>query len=280
MHRRSILSGGAALAASAAMPRRLSAREPGDARWQRLFNGRNLDGWTFYQEGVGDRDLNKAVVVSNGELRFLSPAYGRDDAPPGHIATVGEWENYHLRLEYAWGARRWAPRAIQRRNSGVLYHMGPQKDRLFPDCIEFQVQEGDVGDAIVVNSLALQGPLLGGTPLWPNWIEAFPSTYQEPVRAGAYARQWHRQSGNYERLDGWNTIDLIAFGDQAAHLVNGRIVNTLFKLRRRDASGALVPMTKGRIALELEWAEIRFRNVMIRPLDADAIGRIRKQGSD
>lgn len=280
MNRRGLLKGAVALTASTSLPLELLAKQNSHVEWRPLFDGKSLDGWTFYQEGVGAKDIRKAVVVKDGELRFLSPAFAGEDAPPGHIATVDEWENYHLRIDYKWGMRRWEPRAIQRRNSGVLYHMGPERDRLFPDCVEFQVQEGDVGDAVVVNTLAIQGPLLGGTPLWPNWIEAFPSTYQEPVRAGPYARQWLRQSGNYERMDGWNTLDLIAFGDQAAHLVNGRIVNTLFKMRKRDATGALVPMTKGRIALELEWAEISFRNVMIRALDADAIARIRKQGSD
>lgn len=280
MNRRGLLKGAAALTASASLPLQLLAKEAGSANWEPLFDGTSLDGWTFYQEGIGDQDLHGAVAIENGELRFLSPAFSHFDARPGHIATVDERENYHLRLDYKWGTRRWPPRAIQRRNSGVLYHMGPERNKLFPDCVEFQVQESDVGDAVVVNALALHGPLLGGTPLWPNWIEAFPSTYQEPVRAGPYARQWHRQSGNYERTDGWNTLDLIAFGDQAAHLVNGRIVNTLFKMRTRDATGALVPMTKGRIALVLEWAEISFRNVIIRQLDADAVARIRKQGSD
>lgn len=280
MNRRGLLKGASALTATTVLPMQLLAGEPSKADWKPLFNGKSLDGWTFFQEGIGNSDLHKAVVIKNGELQFLSPAFTGTDAPPGHISTDEEWENYHLRLEYRWGTRRWAPRALQRRNSGILYHMGPERDKLFPDCVEFQVQESDVGDAVVVNSLALQGPLLGGTPLWPNWIEAFPSTYQEPVKAGPYARQWYRQSGNFERMEGWNTLDLIAFGDQAAHLVNGRIVNTLFKMRKRDATGALVPMTKGRIALELEWAEISFRNVMIRRLDVDAITRIKKHGSD
>ena len=280
MKRRHFLGGTAAFAAATCGATRLLAKAAEPAGWRPLFDGRSLEGWSFYQEGLGDRDLRNAVRIESGVLHFLGPRFTDANAPPGHIATLSEWGNYHLRLDYRWGERRWPPRRLQRRNSGVLYHMGPERDRLFPDCVEFQVQEGDVGDAVVVNSLALQGPLLGGTPLWPNWIEAFPSTYQEPVRAGPYARQWHRQSGNFERLDGWNTLDLIAFDDQAAHLVNGRIVNTLFKMRKRDAAGALVPMTRGRIALELEWAEISFRNVMIRSLDADAIGRIRKQGSD
>lgn len=279
MNRRDVFGGAVILAVGASWPAHLLAKVPPRDDWQQLFDGKSLDGWTFYQEGVGNADLRNSVVIRNQELHFLPPSYQHVDAPPGHIATVGEWSNYHLRVEYRWGTRRWAPRALQRRNSGLLYHMGPEKDRLFPDCVEFQVQEGDVGDAVVVNSLALQGPLLGGTPLWPNWIEAFPLTYQQPVKAGPYARQWHRQSGHFERLDGWNTLDLIAFDDQAAHLVNGRIANTLFKMRKSDASGALVPMTKGRIALELEWAEIRFRNVLIRSLDAAEIALIRRQGS-
>lgn len=279
MNRRDVFGGAAMLAVGASWPAQLLAKAPPRNDWQQLFDGKSLDGWTFYQEGVGATDLRNAVVIKNRELHFLPPSYQHGDAPPGHIATVGEWSNYHLRVEYRWGARRWAPRALHRRNSGLLYHMGPEKDRLFPDCVEFQIQEGDVGDAVVVNSLALQGPLLGGTPLWPNWIEAFPSTYQQPVKAGPYTRQWHKQSGHYERLDGWNTLDLIAFDDQAAHLVNGRIANTLFKMRKNDASGALVPMTRGRIALELEWAEVSFRNVMIRSLDPADIALIRRQGS-
>ncbi len=279
MNRRDVFGGAAMLAVGSSWPAQLLAKAPPRDDWQRLFDGKSLDGWTFYQEGIGATDLRNAVVIKNRELHFLPPSYQHADAPPGHIATVDEWSNYHLRVEHRWGVRRWAPRALQRRNSGLLYHMGPERDRLFPDCVEFQIQEGDVGDAVVVNSLALQGPLLGGTPLWPNWIEAFPSTYQQPVKAGPYARQWHRQSGHYERLDGWNTLDLIAFDDQAAHLVNGRIANTLFKMRKSDGAGALVPMTKGRIALELEWAEVSFRNVMIRSLDAADIALIRRQGS-
>lgn len=285
MDRRELLSKALVAAGGLMLPPALSGAAIAAVRqqqggWTALFDGRSLDGWSFYQEGIGNRDLRGAVAIERGVLHFLGPGYRHDDAPPGHIATLGEWENYHLRVDFRWGQRRWPPRKLQRRNSGILYHMGPERDRLFPDCVEFQVEEGDLGDAVMVNTRALQGPLLGGTPLWPNWIEALPGQYQEPVRAGGYARQWHRHSGPYERLDDWNTLELIAFGDQAAQLVNGRIVNTLFKMLRRDAAGRDVPLTRGRIALELEWAEVMFRNVMIRPLDAAAIALFRKQGSD
>ena len=279
MNRRNFLGTASASAFGSVLPTGLLAKER-DPRWQPLFDGQSLDDWTFFQQGVGNIDLRHAVSIERGMLHFLGSGYSATDAPPGHIATKSVWKDYHLRLEYRFGPNRWPPRKLQRRNSGLLYHMGPETDRLFPDCVEFQIEEGDVGDAIMVNTVALMGPSLGGTPLWPNWIPALPSTYQEPVVAGGIKRQWHKHTGDYERLDTWNTIDLYAFNDQARHLVNGNIVTTLFKSRKAGVNGEVTPLTEGRIALELEWAEITFRNVMIRPLDANSVGLLLKQGSD
>lgn len=276
--RRNVIGGSLIAAFGVGLPSALLAKSA-DPGWTALFDGKSFEGWTFYQEGVGDTDRDGVVQIEKGMLHFLGPKHRGTNAAPGHIATKTAWQDYHLRLEYRFGAQRFVPRALQRRNSGLLYHMGPERDRLFPDCVEFQIEEGDTGDAIMVNTMALQGPLLGGTPLWPNWIPAFPNDYQVPINAGGYRRQWHRHAGPYERLDDWNTLDLYAFGDQAAHLVNGRIVNTLFKMLREDAGGARTPLISGRIALEFEWAEVMFRNVMIRPLDAAAISSLTRQGS-
>ncbi len=278
MNRRDMLCGALSLAAFAAQSANAAPTQIDDG-WQPLFDGHSLDCWNFYQDGVGNVDKRHVVAIEDGILSLLGPGYAGDDTPPGHISTRTVWQNYHLRLQYRYGNRRWAPRKLQRRNSGILYHMGDETDRLFPDCVEFQLEEGDVGDAIMVNTLALQGPLLGGTPLWPNWISAFPADYQAPVQAGPYRRQWHRHAGEFARLDDWNEVDLYVFDDQAAHLVNGRMVNSLFKMRRTAGRDQL-PLTSGRIALEFEWAEVMFRNVQIRPLSAAAIAQIKAQGSN
>ena len=271
----------ALIATAAALPllRVPNALATVDAGWVPLFDGRTLDGWDFYQDCVGHSDVHRAVTVEKGMLHFLGPHYQSEKTTSGWIATKRTYRDYHLRLQFAWGERRYAPRALQRRNSGILYHMGFEPDRLFPPGVEFQIEESDVGDAIMIDTLSLHGPLLGGTPLWPTYFEGLPRKYEEPIRAGGIARQWHRHAGAYERLDGWNTLDLIAFGDQAAHLVNGRIVNTLFQMAIPGKDGALLPLTEGRIALEFEQAEVSFRNIGIRALSADDIARIRSQGS-
>lgn len=272
--RRSLLAATGAVAAFSRAA--LAIAQDAQSGWQSLFDGRSLRGWRFFQEGMGDADAQGAVAIRDGMLHFLGPQYRDETAPSGHISTERAQGNYHLRLQYRWGERRFAPRALQRRNSGLLYHMGAATDRLFPPCVEFQIEEGDVGDAILIDTLGLHGPLLGGTPLWPSYFPGLPTEYETPIRAGGLARQWFRHAGDYERMDGWNAIDLIAFEDQAAHLVNGRIVNTLFRM---VGPGGAAPLTGGRIALEFEQAEIFLRDVQMRPLSADDVARIRKQGS-
>ena len=71
-----------------------------------------------------------------------------------------------------------------------------------------------------------------------------------------------------EREFEWNKIEIIAINDKAAHLVNGRIINTLFDMRvqQNDNRNTFVPLTSGRIALEIEAAEAMFRNIQIRQI--------------
>lgn len=277
LHRRDALGLLAAGGAALALPAWTRASAHGSG-WQPLWDGRTLDGWSFWQDGVGDDDTMGVVSIQDEVLHFHGDGYAHDTAPPGFIATLADYGNYHLRLQYRWGQRRWAPRGWLARNSGVLYHLGaPRPAVLFPEGIEFQMQEGNCGDAILIDALGVQGASLGGSPMWPNWIPAFSDESIEPTRFGGLSRRWLPRLTAFEREGEWNTLDLVCFEDQAAHMVNGRIVNTLFKLRRADGT---TPLTAGRIALEFEWAEIAFRQVMIRQLDEAAIATIRRQGSD
>jgi hypothetical protein len=239
--------------------------------WTPLFNGKDLTGWTFYQDGVGDRDGNDALVIDKGVIHMLGPRYRMAGTPFGHIATEAEYENYHLRLDFKFGEARFEPRLLAKRNSGVLYHMYPERDRVWPNSIEFQLEESDVGDAILINTRCYPGADLGGTPAWPNQVPVSPRpvfvTPPEPRQP--IERQHVRKNGDFERIQEWNTIELLAIGNKTAHLVNGRVVNSLYELEGQDVKDRNVyrPLTRGRIGLELECAEAFFRRIEIRALD-------------
>jgi hypothetical protein len=246
--------------------------------WMPLFNGVDLSGWSFYQDGVGTTDKTNAVVVEQGEIRMLGPRHTGGGHPGfGHIATVRECSDYHLRLEYKFGDARFEPRLLAKRNSGVLYHMFPERDRVWPNSIEFQLEESDVGDAILINARCYPGADLGGTPAWPNQVPMTPKpAFPRPEGARPpLERQLVRKSGDFETRMDWNTIELLAIGDKAAHLVNGRIVNSLYELEAQEVADRNVyrPLKKGRIALEIEAAEVSFRRVEIRQFDVGSGSR-------
>jgi hypothetical protein len=155
----------AALAAGGGLaftPRLAAAMEQAErlaSPWQPLFNGRNLDGWRIFEQEEANADPPGAIVIERNELRTLDASFkGPDKAAYGHIATLDDHDNYHFRMEFRFGSCRFSPRTLQRRNIGLLYHIALHRDRLFPDCVEFQYEEGDTGDAIMVNTTALLGP--------------------------------------------------------------------------------------------------------------------------
>ena len=76
------------------------------------------------------------------------------------------------------------------------------------------------------------------------------------------------------QADGWqrvamcrNTVELIAFGEDAIHIVNGKVVMRLHGPLRIDGD-VPAPVTSGQIILQSEGAEVFFRDVEIRSIAA------------
>jgi hypothetical protein len=63
----------------------------------------------------------------------------------------------------------------------------------------------------------------------------------------------------------WNTCEVIAVGGTGIHVVNGK-VNMVITNSRYKQGDAWVPLAKGKIQLQSEFAEVYFRNVRIKPL--------------
>ena len=66
----------------------------------------------------------------------------------------------------------------------------------------------------------------------------------------------------------WNTLELYCVGRESLHVVNGRPVMKLSRIRQRLADDREAPLQRGRIQLQSEGCEAYFRNLAIRPVQA------------
>jgi len=92
----------------------------------RLFNGKNLDGWTVPFDNLKQANT---FTVKDGVLDDVGK-------PVGYIRTTDDFTNYTLHLQL---------RHVQKGNSGVLLRMVGQ-DKVWPKSIECQGQSGSMGD--------------------------------------------------------------------------------------------------------------------------------------
>ena len=97
----------------------------------KLFNGKNLDGWTaFFTDG--STDPAQAFFVEDGILKCK----GR---PIGYLKTKRKYASYELIVEWRFDPEKGAG------NSGVLMRMIGE-DNVWPNSIEAQLHSRNAGD--------------------------------------------------------------------------------------------------------------------------------------
>jgi len=258
MNRRQFLAAAApVVAAPFVITRRASAQAAsgsfpaaGADGWVSLLNFKNLDGlYTFLaKSGKGAAEAKGMVTFEDGMLHIMGNLVTDEPAEAGYIATNQEFENYRLRAEYKFGMKRFRPRLEAKRDNGLLYHLVGE-DKVWPTCVECQVQEGDVGDYFLLGSARGSDGANG------------------PVYTGHDNRKLRDRGGDFENRDDWNVVEVIAQGDKSTHLVNGVTVNTLSNLQADPGgTGQFVPLTRGKVAIEIEYAEIWYRKFEIKKL--------------
>jgi hypothetical protein len=254
----------------ACLPLSAGADKPAE-EWTPLFNGKDLTGWETWlakphggTEPVGlNKDPKKVytVVEEDGQ-----PAIRISGEIFGALTTKKEFGNYQLRLEFKWGTKKWPPRENEIRDSGLLYHcVGPHgaMGSYWMQSLEFQIEEHDTGDFWSVAGATVdvegrknkQGEVVyekGGMKF------TIPGDVKEPRII---------KSADYEKPTGeWNTLDLLAVGTTSVHIVNGK-PNMVMTNARRKVKGRQEPLTRGKIQLQSEGAEVFYRNIAVRPLD-------------
>lgn len=240
------------------------------AGWQPLFNGRDLSGWyTFLQKHGRNSDPDRLIAIEDGTIHLYRDAPNGSEVVQGYIATEKPYGNYHLRIQYRWGEKKFQPRAAMPRDAGLYYHLIGD-DAVWPMGLQYQIQEDNTGDLLALFGLQAD-----------SWIDPAtkniePHTFQDaklggvPVVFGGSGIAYQTRGIMNEML-GWNTLELIVQGASVTHILNGKTVNRCENVRIVDAKDPTKssPVTEGRIALEIEAAEIWYRNIEIKQLDSE-----------
>ncbi|QHV98209.1 3-keto-disaccharide hydrolase [Spirosoma endbachense] len=248
-----------------------SSGKPGN--WQSLFNGKNFSGWETYLDkpyAKDSPDRKTPPLGLNNDPNHVFSAVTVDGKPAlrisgetfGGINTLAEFENYHLRLEFKWGTQKWPPKLDRPRDSGLLYHsVGPHgTPMLWMESFELQVQEGDCGDYWgVMNVLADITARKNEKGAYVYQPRADLVTFQDKTPVG---RSCLKNPDSEKPSGEWNVLELYCFGDTCLHVMNGK-VNLVLTHTRHLVNGQTVPLTKGKIQLQSEGAEVFYRNIQV-----------------
>ena len=253
----------------AAFPLRDKAITPVDGPIK-LFNGRNLDGFYTWIKGSQYSDPKKIFTVHDGMIHISGDGFGG-------LITNQEYRDYHLILEFKWGAKTWESRVDRTRDSGLLLHCwGP--DGGYADTwmasIEAQIIEGGVGDILVLQGVdqttgkvyptVLSADITkdrDGEMVWKKGGERVSVT---SGRINWFGRDvdWVDQIGFRGRDDveskfgEWTKLEVIADGGHLLYMVNGVVVNEAF-----DSKPDF-----GKLLLQTELAEMFVRRFELWPI--------------
>lgn len=238
----------------------------------RLFNEIDFDGWYVYTTETGYKNPDVFQIVDGmvyvpggkGEVAFF-----------GGLITKQPYDNYRLRLEYKWGEPTYGERKGKARDSGVLLHCtGPNGPGPWMTSYEFQIIEGGTGDLLVVDGgdagESGETLLTGKAEIEyrDKGMYFKPGAPLEALKSGDRLNWWGRdpvwkdeagfrgQEDVESRRGDWTKCEIVARGDTLEFYVNGELVNRASHLS----------ISRGKILLQTEGAEIWYRNIELSPL--------------
>ncbi|MEJ0106530.1 MAG: DUF1080 domain-containing protein [Bacteroidota bacterium] len=209
-----------------------------------------------------DPDHVFTIVKQNGEniIRISGNGWGG-------ISTQKEYENFHLQLQFKWGALTWKDKKGKKRDSGLLYHAVGKHGADYGSWMrsqEFQVQEGDCGDYWGVAGGIQDVPAIKKSD--SEYIyhpDGQLYTFMDKTKTGRHCIK----AGDAEKPSGeWNTLDLYCHGDTSVHIINGKTVMVLYHSRQLEA-GQELPLTKGKLQLQSEGAEVYYRQIKLQSIN-------------
>lgn len=243
----------------------LGAAPAPEAKWERIFDGKTLAGWTPKITGraVGEDPLGM-FTVHDGAIRVSHANYTKFEGEFGHLFWKTPLKAYRIRFEYRLfgdslpGIQRW-----QASNSGLMFHsQAPEtmrRDQQFPVSLEMQLlgvprptQEPTGNLCTPGTTVVFDGKrdprhcILSASPLLPV--------------------------GRWTRVE----LEVLPNGE-ITHFIDGKAVLRYAapELDPEDkdaqpliaAAGGKMELRQGYIALQSEGHQIEFRNIELQRLD-------------
>lgn len=192
-----------------------------------------------------------SIFQLEGDEIHVYRGWAHEAVPFATLVSADEYENFVIELEYRWGERRFAPRAKLKRDAGLLFFVR-KPEQVWPPSVECQIQETDSGDLWSIYSM-VSVRLDESKTYDPK---------SEPQTIGASKDFIGTNRLDAEELPGWNSIRVEVQGGAGKFFLNGKLVNAFERAFEKDGT----PLTRGRIALQAEGAELTYRNVRVRRL--------------
>jgi len=268
----------------------------------KLFNGRDLSGWTTWLVDTRQEDPRSVYTVRDGMLRISGDGFG-------YLSTDRAYKDYRLIVELKWGTKTWRTRKGMARDSGLFLHSagpdGAGYDRgwgasrrntgseissgAYKAAIECQVMEGEFGGILLIGGRYADGR---DVPVRADALVArdrdakgdAPPRFDPSGKLETFRRGWIHWSGrdplwrdvfgfrgrnDVESPAGeWSRIESVCRGDRITVLVNGKRVNEVQN----------VFPSSGKILLQCEGSEVFFRKIELHPLTGDSPFRVGRTG--
>jgi hypothetical protein len=156
-------------------------------RETKLFNGKDLEGWTFHLKADSDVPATDVFGVKDGVITIAGQ-------PFGYMMTTVSYSDYKLHLEWRWPG--------EPSNSGIFIHAEPI-DAVWPRCAEVNLMAGKAGDMIASGGSEFEELKETGG----RWMTS-------PVAESA-----ENPAGE------WNTAEIICEGNHIQAYINGVLKN-------------------------------------------------------
>jgi hypothetical protein len=233
----------------------------------RLFNGKDLAGFSTWLKDTKREDPRKVFSVKDGLLHVSGDGFG-------YLATDRAYRDYRVMIEYKWGKKTDGGKYV--RNSGLLLHgVGPDggASGTWMSCIECQLAQGCNGDLIPIRGkddkgdpVAVQftSDVVIGPDKKPRWKK-------DGERMVFTGRQlwWTQHDPDFKELldtrgkndvesplGEWTKVECVCEGKGITVIVNGTTVNHCY-----DAYPAA-----GKVLVQSEGFELFVRKLELHPL--------------